>query len=368
MYQSYQWFEAVDRARRLQGGTLDQLGFGPRETPFQAVFERPGLRLRRYGAGPAGAVPLLIVPAPIKRPYVWDLAPGRSVVRRALERKLGVYMAEWTSPADNASAPGLADYSGPMLDDCIAAIAEETGRGEVFLTGHSLGGVFAALHSAYRPQHVAALALIDVPLHFDKATGGVFERFLTHQIPGTIEPAPARQVPGSFLSTISAHAAPGTFCVRRYLDYVASAASWERLATHWRIERWTLDELPMSGRLFDDVVQDLYRGNRFMRGEFAIGAVRLHPSKVTAPLFSVYQPASPIIPSESVLAFHRAAGSKNKEIASYFGDTGVALQHVGPLVGDSAHRGIWPRVFAWFERFSISPENPLTATTRSPLP
>lgn len=367
MYPPYQWFEAVDRARRLQGGALDQLGLGPQESPFQVVFERPGLRLRQYGMGAAGALPLLIVPAPIKRPYVWDLAPERSVVRRALERKLGVYMAEWTSPAARDSAPGLADYSGPMLDDCIAAIAEETGRRDVFLTGHSLGGVFAALHSAYRPEHVAALALIDVPLHFNKATGA-FERFLTHEIPGAIEPAPGRQVPGSFLSMISAHAAPGTFCVRRYLDYVASSASWERFITHWRVERWTLDELPISGQLFDDVVQDLYRGNRFMRGEFAIGAVRLHPSQVTAPLFSIYQPGSPIIPSESVLAFHRAAGSTNKEIAPYFGDTGVALQHVGPLVGDSAHRDIWPRIFAWFERFSIKPENQLTATTRSPLP
>jgi len=53
-----------------------------------------------------------------------------------------------------------------MLDDCIAVTAEQTGSPSVFLAGHSLGGVFAALHGAYRPEHVAALVLVDVPLDF----------------------------------------------------------------------------------------------------------------------------------------------------------------------------------------------------------
>lgn len=65
-------------------------------------------------------------------------------------------------------------------------------------------------------------------------------------------------------------------------------------------------------------------------------------------------PSGGIVPAESVTAFHHAAGSEVKELAAYPGDVGVALQHVGPLVGRNAHRDIWPRVFAWLDRISSS--------------
>jgi polyhydroxyalkanoate synthase len=50
---------------------------------------------------------LLLVPAPIKRPYVSDLAPGRSVVRRALVAGLNVGLLEWTGPEGDAAGHGL---------------------------------------------------------------------------------------------------------------------------------------------------------------------------------------------------------------------------------------------------------------------
>lgn len=364
MNQPYWWFELLDQLRRVQGSSLDCLGLGRRESAFQVVFARPGLRLRRYGIGAANSPPLLIVPAPIKRPYIWDLSPERSVVQRALGHKLGVYLVEWTEPAPGLYAPGLADYSGPMLDDCIAVIVEQTGSPRVFLTGHSLGGVFAALHSAYRPEHVAALVLIDVPLDFATAPSA-FRTLLEMDVLARAVLPSAPQVPGSLLSMLSADAAPGTFCASRYVDCVASMVSWEKIVTHWRVERWTLDELPMSRKLFDDVVEQLYRQNRFMRGELMIGAVRLHPRNVTAPLFSVYQPASAIIPSEAVLAFHRAVGSSAKELVPYFGDIGVALQHVGPLVGANAYRHIWPRVFNWLDGISRQSSEKATCELRT---
>lgn len=347
------WFESLDQLRRLQGMALDNLGLGPRESAFQVVFTQPGLRLRRYGVGAAHSPPLLIVPAPIKQPYIWDLSPERSVVRQAIEHKLGVYLVEWTEPDKGSWSPGLSEYSGPMLDACIGVMAEQTGSDRVFLAGHSLGGIFAALHSAYRPEHVAGLALIDVPLHFAKPAPA----FQTP--PGLPAQRVSSRVPGSLLGMISAGAAPATFCASRYLDYLASMGSREQMATHWRVERWTMDELPMARTLFDDVVQGLYRRNSFMQGELAIGGIELHPRKITAPILSVYQGSS-ITPAESVLAFHRAAGSADKELVPYFGDVGVALQHVGPLVGDNAYRHVWPRVFNWLDR--ISGRRPAHAT------
>jgi polyhydroxyalkanoate synthase len=48
-----------------------------------------------------------------------------------------------------------------------------------------------------------------------------------------------------------------------------------------------------------------------------------------------------------MLPFHEAASSTRKQVLHYDGDVGVNLQHVGVLVGRSAHARIWPAIFDW---------------------
>lgn len=343
------WFKSMDRQRRRRGMLLELAGFGPRESEYHIILSHECFRLRCYGTGPPSGSPLLLVPAPIKRPYIWDLSPERSVVRQALRRGRAVYMIEWTDPDEQKMAPGLADYAGTMLEHCTRAATRHSGAGTVFLAGHSLGGVLASLYGAYRPSHLAGLIIIDAPLNFNGAQGE-FSTSLAMDLPAkSILPA-ARTIPGSLLSMISARSAPRTFCIDRYVDRLASATSPERLKTHWQVERWTLDEMPMPRKLFEDVVEQLFRRNKFMRGQIMFGETQLHPAAIKAPLLVVYEASSRIIPAESVTVFPLAAGSTQKELIPYPGDTGVALQHVGALVGDNAHRVTWPHICAWMER------------------
>jgi polyhydroxyalkanoate synthase subunit PhaC len=50
-----------------------------------------------------------------------------------------------------------------------------------------------------------------------------------------------------------------------------------------------------------------------------------------------------VIPPASVVPVYEAAASADK-LLRYGGDVGVALQHVGVIVGRSAHRDLWPRI------------------------
>lgn len=340
------WFESLDRVRRFQGKALDRFDLGPQESPHQTIFSRPLASLRAYGTGAPGKPVLLVVPAPIKRPYIWDLCPETSVVRRALERGFQVYLVDWAEPGWQERRCGLDEYAGGLLKDCIDAAAAHARSDQVFLAGHSLGGTLAAIHGAWRPERVAGLVLIEAPLHFGAATGA-FRKLLGLGIPAeALVPAGGR-LPGSLLSLISARAAPEAFHLGRYFDYLASLGSREKLQTHWRVERWTLDEFPLPCALFRDVVEQLYREDRFMGGELLIGGTRLGPGNVSVPLFSVYDPDSTVIPPQSILAFQQAVASREKELMPYLGDTGIALRHVGALVGASAHQHIWPRIFDW---------------------
>ena len=345
------WFESLDKARKRRGVAMDQLGYGPTESPHQMALAVPGVRLRFYGGNPSSNSIALIVPAPIKRHYIWDLAPECSVVQHALREGMLVYLAEWTEPHENQSRMGLSDYAYRLLDQCVRAIRTTHPSGQLFLLSHSLGGLFATVYSAMRPEQVAGLVLVETPLHFGSASGS-FTPLVAFGPPADKVAQVFDNVPGSVLSLASVIASPATFQVERYGDFIASLGSSRMLRTHMQVERWTLDESPMPGRLFEEVVEDLYRRDSLMRGTLAVATRTLSPKEVTAPLLSVYDPHSVVIPPDSVIAFHNAAGSRQKRLLAYEGDTGVALAHVGVLLGENAHRRLWPEIFAWLSVIS----------------
>ena len=365
----------MDRARRARGTFLERFGYGPRETPSTVLHAEPGLRLRRYGNPQAAARAVLLVPAPIKRAYIWDLAPEISVVQRWLERGYRVYLAEWVpldeehgtidAATDSATAApprpvlpedrpaeaadfGLAGYGDRLLRRCRDAIRHDSGQDSVVIAGHSLGGILAAIHACLYPEAVRATVLLEAPLGFDPASDCFAP--LVKATPDARRIAGAfGQVPGSFLNLMSAAAEPHAFGWERLLDRNLSMTSVAAWRTWMQVERWTHDEFPLPGQLFVDLVESLYRKNEFVRDGLVVGGRTIGPHALRTPLVSVVDPRSKVIPPESVLPFHQAAASPAKLLLEYRGDVGVNLQHVGVLAGRSAHAQVWPAIFDWLD-------------------
>jgi polyhydroxyalkanoate synthase len=336
--------EQLDDARRRLGRFLDGIGAGPRPTPSHVATAAPGVRLREYQGGDGPAV--LLVPAPIKRAYIWDLQPDVSVVARCLRAGLRVFLVDWTDPGPDQQHFGLDEYADRMLRQCVEAVTERTGRPRVLLVGHSLGGTFAAVFAARHPDLVAGLALLEAPLHFGP-DAGAFAPVVAMAPHAGLLTAHERGVPGSFLDLASAFAAPVSFQVARYADLALSLGSPAALGTHLRVERWALDEFALPGRLFEDVVERLYRRDELMAGALTVGGRRVGPASLTAAMVNVVNPRSRVIPPASIVPFHEAAASSRKLLLRYHGDVGVAVQHVGVLVGRNAHRYLWPALLRW---------------------
>ncbi|NTV10219.1 MAG: alpha/beta fold hydrolase [Zoogloea sp.] len=336
----------MDEMRRLRGRAYETLGWGPIQTQSTVLFSEPGVALRRYGgSGPV----LLLVPAPIKQGYIWDLAPYCSVVRQALEGGFRVYLADWL--VAGSEADGLEDYADRLLGDCLAAIEAETGESRVFLAGHSLGGTLAVLHAALHPERVRGVVLIGSPLHFSYASN-VMTPLVARM---AVDRLPSGRVPGSFLNLATQLAAPLSFGWAPWLDKLASRPGSEARDLQRRVERWTLDEFQMPSRLFADVAGRLYRDNEFMRGTLLLGGRRAAPECVSAPLLSVVDPKCSLVPREAVEPFLRASHSSDARMLSYPGDVGVLLQHIGVLVGRSSREGVWPQIFRWMHAHAAAP-------------
>jgi polyhydroxyalkanoate synthase len=332
---SWAAFEHLDGLRRLQGLSLDALGLGPVETRGEEIFNEPGVSLKRYPARSHTGPALVLIPAPIKRPYIFDLAPGVSVVQRCVDSGARVFLIEW-QPTDPDS--GLAEFCDRLVRDCLRATGDES----PILVAHSLGGLLAAVFAALHPERIRGLVLLAAPLGFG-AGAGILERMVA-----SVELAELPEfVPGSFLSVASLQAAPETFAWERSLDLARSLADAELLRAHMRVERWTLDELPMPRRLFAEIVHLLVRENRFVRGRLVVAGQAAVPSRITAPVLCIVDRRCSLVPLPAVQPFLDAVGSRDKSLLQYESEAGVCLQHVGPLVGRRAHAQLWPEILRW---------------------
>lgn len=333
---------AQESWRAAQARTLDLLGYGLAEHPYEIVAETPLWRLRHYTSDTAPQGPAaLMVPAPIKRAYVWDLAPQVSVVGTGLAHGLDVHLVEWRPPAAGGAPHGLEDYARAVLA-AAEAVTARRGTAPVVL-GHSLGGTLAALAAALEPAHFRALVLLAAPLSFAPGSSA-FRDAVALREDHTPEDG---LVPGAQLGQACALLAPGTFVWHRWLDGALSLGDPAALALHLRITRWALDEVPLSGKLVHEMVQWLYREDRFTAGRLELGGRLIGPQTLRLPALAAVSRSDEIGPRAAVAPFfaHMAAGST--EIVEHPAEIGVGLQHLAILAGRQAHRQVWPRIAAW---------------------
>ncbi len=336
-------FIMSDILRRAQGDVVGAFGLDPSECSYRLVASRPHWRLRDYG-GEDRAQSLLIVAAPIKRPYIWDLAPSISAIRFCLKNGLHVRLLEWMPASSQTANIGI--------DDCVLAISEgvaiatAAAQGtKTHLIGHSLGGTLAAIHAAVLPETIRSLVLLGAPLCFAPSESQ-FRDALVSLVPEDV--SDTEPFPGSLLSQMSALASPYTFLWCRLMDAAMSIVDPYALEIHGRVERWALDEAALPGRLVHQIVEWLYRENRFCCGDLRIGQKLVGPSTLSAPTLAVVNTADDVAPMASLKPFANAMG-RNVRIIEYPGEIGVCLQHLGILVGRQAHACIWPEIISWLK-------------------
>ena len=341
-------FGMSDVLRRVQGdlaGTF--IGLGPTECQYKVVTSGWHWRVRDYGGEDQSRSPLIIA-APIKKPYIWDLAPSASTINHCLHQNLHVQLLEWM-PASQRTG-----YIG--LNECVAAIKEavatatRAARGsKPFLIGHSLGGTLAAIYAAFMPESIGGLVLLGAPLCFEPSKSE-FRDALVSLVPSELSDADI--FPGSLLSQASALASPHTFIWSRLMDAAISVVDPRAIEVHARVERWALDEVPLPGKLVHQIIEWLYRENRFCRGTLNIGEKLVGPSSLSTPTLAIINTSDEVAPPTAVKPFIEAMPAKNGRIIEYPGEVGACLQHLAILIGRQARANVWPQILSWLKSLS----------------
>ena len=344
-------FDVSDIIRRAQGEVVGAFGLDPQQSPHQITMSRAHWRLRDYG-GTHRSRSLLIIAAPIKRPYIWDLAPSISAIRFCLHQGLYVQLLEWMPASPNAGNCGLDEYV-LAISEAVATITTAARGAKPSLIGHSLGGTLAAIYGAFSPQSIKGLVLLGAPLCFEPSASQ-FRDALVTLVPQEI--SDTDPFPGSLLSHASALASPRAFIWSRLMDAAMSISDPLALEVHARVERWALDEMPLPGKLVHQIIEWLYRENRFCSNELKIDEKLIGPSTLSVPTLAVVNTADDVAPLNSVKPFADAM-AENAQIIEYPGELGVCLQHLGILVGRHARAHVWPEILSWLKSEQVRCEH-----------
>ena len=157
--------------------------------------------------------------------------------------------------------------------------------------------------------------------------------------------------------------------VRNLID--KSIAFWEHLddpravTSHFALERWLNDNIPVAGETFREFVKKLYQANQLVRGELQVGGRRVDLARITCPLLLLTAEHDHLVAPAATEGIRPHVGSR--DVTSM----GASAGHVGLVVGAKAHARFWPTVVRWVGERSTacSRRNPRPMrASRCPLP
>ena len=310
-------------------------------TPSEVVYEENTLELHHYEPDERRhETPVLVVYALVNRPYILDLQPDRSVVRRLLEGGFDVYLLDWGEPTRLDAILGMGDYVGRYLDNALDATCEHAGVKTVHLLGYCMGGTMALMHTALEGERVRTLGLMATPVAFE-GTGGILERWATYFDP-EVAAETLGNMPAELLSVEFSLMDPVDQYVTKYVQLYENIEDDAFVENFARMERWIWDGVDVAGAAFAEFVGEVYKDNNLVAGEYALDGRPVHLEDVDVPLLTVVGEYDHIVPPESSRPVVDLVGSEDTRLVEF------PRGHIGISVSEKAHDELWPEVCEWY--------------------
>lgn len=307
-------------------------------SPNRVRLDLPTMRLRDFAMGEGGAPTCVCAPFALHHATIADFAPGHSVVEglRAHGRR-NVLVTEWKSATPDMRYFSIDTYLADLnvaLDDLGAPVD---------LVGLCQGGWLALMYAARFPAKVRRLVLVGAPV--DIAAGQSRLSQFAAGMPMAMVHELLRlghgRVLGQIALTLWREAPMSDEVVGRTLQLDAPALQ-RRLGRFRAWDSWTVN---LPGTYYLEVVEQIYKANRFARGEFVALGRQLDLKAVTAPLFLLAARDDDVVASGQIFAAADLVGTPARHVA-----TAVAAgDHVGLFMGARTIGDHWPEIARWLD-------------------
>jgi len=316
------------------------------QTPRELIWTLNKTRLFRYQPvlpeSQRRRLPLLLVFALMNRPSILDLRPENSYVHYMLHQGYDLYLLDWGIPGPEDKDLKFDDYVLDYLTRAVRKLKSFTGVEEFSMLGWCIGAILATCYAALRPNDgLRNLILLTAPLDFSNQEM-TFARWIKEpnfNVDAVLDAF--GNMPGQMMDAGARILKPVENNVINYLklwdnlDKPAAVQAWQAMNT------WVQDNIPMAGGAFRQLVTDLYRHDRLIKGEWYLRGERVDPAKIKANLLTIIAEADHITPPCMSKTIVDKVSSKDKTLHYIHGG------HIGIMVGSSANRVTWPYMNDW---------------------
>jgi polyhydroxyalkanoate synthase subunit PhaC len=284
------------------------------------------------------ARPLLICFALVNRPYVLDLQPDRSLVRRLLAAQLNVYLIDWGEPDDADRCLDLEDYIERHLGGCVRHILRSRGTSSLDLLGVCQGGVLSLIYTALHREQVANLVTLTTPVDFH-TPDNLLSKWVREIDTELLQRS--GNIPGEALNGLFLALMPFRLTQQKYVRLLAGKSDQRALEEFVRMERWIFDSPPQAAVALAQFVRWFYQENRLIRGTLRIGGKQVDLAAIRQPVLNLYALADHIVPPAASAAMERCLGSRD-----YTG-CGIDTGHIGMYASRKGADEIPARIVSW---------------------
>jgi len=214
---------------------------------------------------------------------------------------------------------------------------------EFSMLGWCIGAILTTIYAALRPDDgLRNLILLTAPLDFSNKEAITFARWTDERYFDVDKVLGAfGNMPGEMIDYGAKALKPVENYIVNYLKLWDNIENPHVIEAWQAMNTWVTDNIPLAGGVFRQLIVDLYRNDRLMRGELMIRGERVDLSRIRASLLTVIAEGDHITPPCQSKAILSKVSSKDKELF------GVPGGHIGIMAGSGANKRTWPHMDAW---------------------
>jgi len=289
--------------------------------------------------------PLLVVYAFINRHYILDLLPEVSVIKNLLKHGFDIYATDWGTPSAYDKDLTIGHFVNSYMDKSVDLIRKNTKTDKVSLFGYCWGGNLVLMYAALHPEKVKNVVTIATPGDFgvDNTLLSLWTKDMkVDALLDAFGNAPSMLLNAAFSLRNPIEN------IHKYPHFFEQPHGLESTMEFFATETWLYDSPPVIGEIYREFVKYCYQQNLFIKNQMEIydssGSASLIDLKnITAPFLNVIAQKDDLVTPLSSIALNNAVGSKDKSMIE------SPAGHVGLIIGQRAHKEVWPKVGSWLQ-------------------
>lgn len=320
-------------------------GLEPRfATKNRVSLELHTLRLRDFSTEDTKSLPTIIdTPYAGHTSMIADYHKGQSFVETLLANGLKrVLITDWK----NATLE-MKDYD---IDNYLAELnvcVDDLG-GAVNLLGLCQGGWMAAMYAARYPAKVRTLVLAGAPIDTDAGNGPL--KRMVKELPISfyeeLVAAGGGLMRGQFMLEGWKNMHPQEQYIDKFLELYQHIEDPDYLSKTETFESWYENPIDLPGRWYLQAITQLFKENRFAKGQFVGLGQRLSLANVTCPVYLLAGDTDDITTREQVFNTEKLLGTPKNKIEKALAPGG----HIGLFMGARTLLDYWPKIAQWIAR------------------